>query len=95
MVWWITSIKIDPGAACGVSENEARRNSGMAEMRNTDVIQTELLEIEGILLDDRPKDEDRHALHGAQQSLRWMLEPDAWLPALQTFGARPDEAAIQ
>ena len=30
----------------------------------------ELLEIEGILLDDRLNDEDRHALHGAVQALR-------------------------
>ena len=35
-----------------------------------DAILAELLEIEGILLDDRLNDEDRHALHGAAQGLR-------------------------
>src|SRR5260370_9650850 len=35
-----------------------------------DAIIAELLEIEGLLQDDRLNDDDRHALHGAQQALR-------------------------
>jgi hypothetical protein len=35
-----------------------------------DAILAELLEIEGMLLDDRLGDEDRHALHGAGASPR-------------------------
>src|SRR5260370_39494901 len=35
-----------------------------------DAIMAELLEIEGLLQDDRLSDNDRHALHGAQQALR-------------------------
>jgi hypothetical protein len=59
-----------------------------------DSILAELLEIEGMLLDDRLTDDDRTALYGAQQALRNMLEPDTWQPASQTFyrlGARPIE----
>jgi hypothetical protein len=40
---------------------------------NRDAIEAELLEIEGQLQDDRLKDENRHALHGAQQALRNVL----------------------
>ena len=61
-----------------------------------DAILAELLEIEGILLDDRLNDEDRHALHGAQQALRNVLDRDTWQPASQTFyqiDARPSEPA--
>jgi hypothetical protein len=60
-----------------------------------DTILAELLEIEGTLLDDRLTDEDRAALHGAQQALRNILEPDTWQLASQTFyrvGTRPAEA---
>ena len=60
-----------------------------------DAIMAELLEIEGMLQDDRLKDEDRHALHGAQQALRSVLDPATWHPASQTFYAienRPAEA---
>ena len=45
----------------------------------------ELLEIEALLQDDRLNDDDRHALHGAQQALRNVLEDDTWHPASQTF----------
>jgi hypothetical protein len=57
----------------------------------SDAILAELLEIEGILSDDRLSDQDRTALHGAQQALRNILEPDTWQPASQAFyriGAR-------
>jgi hypothetical protein len=60
-----------------------------------DAIHAELLEIEGILLDDRLNDEDRHALHGAAQALRHVLDGATWQPASQTFyrvGSRPSEA---
>jgi hypothetical protein len=43
----------------------------------------ELLEIEGLLQDDRLNDDDRHALHGAQQALRNILEPETWHQASQ------------
>jgi hypothetical protein len=59
-----------------------------------DGINAELLEIEGMLLDERLKDEDRHALHGAQQALRNVLDHKTWHPASQTFyriDNRPDE----
>ncbi|MCA1452802.1 hypothetical protein I6F35_06155 [Bradyrhizobium sp. BRP22] len=62
---------------------------------NRDAIQTELLEIEAILADDGLTDEDRAALHGAQQTLRNVLDPETWHPASQTFyrlGARPIKA---
>jgi hypothetical protein len=39
-------------------------------MMTRDAIMAELLEIEALLQDDRLNDEDRHALHGAQQALR-------------------------
>ncbi len=55
----------------------------------------EPLEIEGMLQDERLKDEDRHALHGAQQALRNVLDRATWHPAAQTFyriGNRPEEA---
>ena len=63
---------------------------------NRDAIEAELLEIEGQLQDERLKDEDRHALHGAQQALRNVLDRDTWQPASQTFyqiDARPIEPA--
>ena len=50
-----------------------------------DAILAELLELEGLLQDERLKDEDRHALHGAQQALRNVLDPATWHPASQTF----------
>jgi hypothetical protein len=61
-----------------------------------ETIETELLEIEAVLDDDDLSDEDRAALHGAQQALRNVLDPQTWHPANQTFyrvGARPIEAA--
>jgi hypothetical protein len=61
---------------------------------NRDEVDAELLQIEALLQDDRLKVEDRHALHGAQQALRNVLDSDAWHPASQTFyrvDARPIE----
>ena len=52
---------------------------------NRDAIKAELLEIEAQLQDERLKDEDQHALHGAQQALRNMLDRDTWQPASQTI----------
>ncbi len=60
-----------------------------------DAILAELLEIEGILLDDRLNDDDRHALHGAAQALRHVLDAATVATASQTFyrvGDRPSEA---
>jgi len=62
---------------------------------NRDAIHTELLELEGMLQDDRMNDHDRIALHGVQQALRHVIEPDTWQPASQTFyriDNRPSEA---
>ena len=62
---------------------------------NRDDVEAELLEIEALLQDDRLKLEDRHALHGTQQALRFVLDSDTWHPASQTFyriEARPIEA---
>jgi hypothetical protein len=50
-------------------------------MMMRDAIMAELLEIEALLQDDRLNDDDRHALHGAQQALRHVLEADTWHPA--------------
>jgi hypothetical protein len=63
---------------------------------NRDAILAKLLEIEGMLLDARLSDEDRHALHGAAQALRHVLDAATWQPASQTFyrvGDRPAEPA--
>ena len=60
-----------------------------------DAIMTELLEIEGLLQDEGLNDNDRHALHGAQQALRNILDPETWHQASQTFyriDNRPSEA---
>jgi hypothetical protein len=60
-----------------------------------DAIVAELLEIEGLLQDDRLNDNDRFALHGAQQALRHILDPDTWHQASQTFyriDNKPSEA---
>jgi hypothetical protein len=61
-----------------------------------DATMAELLEIEGLLQDDRLNDNDRHALHGARQALRWnILDPETWHQASQTFyriDNRPSEA---
>src|ERR1700692_4697335 len=46
------------------------RSPYMALSRHERRNMAELLEIESILLDDRLSDEDRAALHGAQQALR-------------------------
>jgi hypothetical protein len=62
---------------------------------NRDAILAELMELEGVLQDDRLSDYDRIALHGAQQALRHVLEPDTWHSASQTFyriDNRPSEA---
>jgi hypothetical protein len=64
-------------------------------MADRDLIRAELIEIEALLADPELKEEDRHALHGAQQVLRHVLDPDTWHPASQTFyriGNRPDVA---
>jgi hypothetical protein len=52
---------------------------------NRDAIYAEPLELEAMLQDDRLSDYDRVALHGAQQALRHVVEPDKWHPASQTF----------
>jgi hypothetical protein len=61
-----------------------------------DAIMAELLEIEGLLQDDRLNDLDRHALLGAQQAaLRNILDLETWHQASQTFyriDNRPSEA---
>jgi hypothetical protein len=60
-----------------------------------DVIMAELHEIEGLLQDDRLNNHDRFALHGAQQALRHILDPETWHRASQTFyriDNRPSEA---
>ncbi len=60
-----------------------------------DAIMVELLEIESLLQDDRLNDNDRFALHGAQQALRHILDPHTWHQASQTFyriDNRPSEA---
>ena len=62
---------------------------------NRDAILTELLELEAMLQDDRLNDHDRLALHGAQQALRNIIEPETWHPASQTFyriDNKPSEA---
>jgi hypothetical protein len=69
--------------------------SSTLAVMNRDAIHAELLELEGVLQDDRLSDHDRIALHGAQQALRHVLEPDTWHPASQTFyriDKRPSEA---
>jgi hypothetical protein len=63
---------------------------------NRDAILAELMELEGMLQDDRLNDQDRIALRGAEQALRNILDPDTWQPASQTFyriDKRPSEAA--
>ena len=50
-----------------------------------DAVLAELLEIKGMLQDERLSDEDRHALHRAQQALRGVLDPSTWQTASQTF----------
>jgi hypothetical protein len=60
-----------------------------------DAIMVELLEIEGMLQDDRLNDNDRHALYGARQALRNVLASEMWQQASQTFyriDNRPSEA---
>jgi hypothetical protein len=42
-------------------------------MINPDAILAELLEIESLLQDDRLNDQDRYALHGAQQAFETSL----------------------
>jgi hypothetical protein len=69
--------------------------SSTLAIMNRDAIHAEPLELEGVLQDDRLSDYDRIALHGAQQALRHVLEPDTWQPASQTFyriDNRPSEA---
>jgi hypothetical protein len=60
-----------------------------------DAIIAELLELEAMLQDDRLDDNDRLALHGAQQALRHIIQPKIWKRASQTFYGidnRPSEA---
>jgi hypothetical protein len=52
---------------------------------NRDASEAVLLEIEEMLQDERLKDEDRYALHGAQQARRNVLDRETWHPASQTF----------
>jgi hypothetical protein len=52
---------------------------------NRDAIIAERMELEGLLQDDRLNDYDRLALHGAQQALQHIIEPDIWQSASQTF----------
>jgi hypothetical protein len=78
----------------GPARDIAARFRGVVTLLLGDAIRVELSDIEGILDDDRLSDEDRTALHGAQQALRNILEPDTSHPASQTFyriGARPIE----
>jgi hypothetical protein len=78
-----------------MAKTPVAESSTLAVM-NRDAIHAELLELEGVLQDDRLSDYDRIALHGAQQALRHVLEPDTWRPASQTFyriDNRPSEAA--
>jgi hypothetical protein len=77
-----------------MAKTPVAESSTLAVM-NRDAIHAELLELEGVLQDDRLSDYDRIALHGAQQALRHVLEPDTWHPASQTFyriDNRPSEA---
>jgi hypothetical protein len=60
-------------------------DSDIARGMDCEAILAELLEIEGMLLDARLSDEDRHALHGAAQALRHVLDAATWQPASQTF----------
>jgi hypothetical protein len=53
-----------------------------------DDVEAELLEIEALLQDRGLKDDNRHALHGAQQALRHVLDSDTWPPASQTMRGR-------
>jgi hypothetical protein len=60
-----------------------------------DAIMAELLEIEGLLQHDRLNDNDRRALHDAQQAPRYILDPKTWHQASQTFyriDNKPSEA---
>jgi hypothetical protein len=52
---------------------------------NRDAIIAELMEIEGVLQDDRLNDADGQALHGAQQALRHVPDAATWHPASQIF----------
>jgi hypothetical protein len=61
-------------------------------MIDRDAIINELSELKAMLADDRLKDEDRFAIFGAVQALSYVLDPDTWHPASQTFyclGERP------
>lgn len=61
-------------------------------MISRDALERELTEIELLLADESMMDEDRFALFGASQALRYVLDPETWHPASQTFyplGARP------
>ena len=55
-------------------------------------IMVKLLEVEGMLQDVRLDNKDRHVLHGAQQALRGILEPEVWHPAPHTFYRIDDRA---
>jgi len=64
-------------------------------MIERDAFLAELLEIESLLQDDRLNDQDRYALHGAQQALRNILEPDTWHLASQTSTASHGQATVK
>jgi hypothetical protein len=71
------------------------RESSIILFMSRDAIMAELLEIEGMLQDDRLNDNDRHALLGAQRALRNVLDPETWHQASQTFyriDNKPSEA---
>src|SRR3954452_12074708 len=59
-----------PSSEQGPLRHLVRAYSDIARGMDRDAILAELLEIQGMLLDARLSDEDRHALHGAAQALR-------------------------
>src|SRR5258706_12189022 len=76
-------------------QKKPRRRIIYSAAMTREAIMAELLEIEDLLQDDRLNDNDRHALHGAQQALRNILDPETWHQASQTFyriDNKPSEA---
>src|SRR6266403_2465847 len=67
------------------THRKTRRRIIYSAAMTREAIMAELLEIEDLLQDDRLNDNDRHALHGAQQALRNILDPETWHQASQTF----------
>lgn len=73
----------------------SERDESETDFRDLAYIRRPRCEIEGLLLDDRLKEEDRQCLHGAAQALRNVLDASTWAVASQTFyrvGERPREA---